>query len=69
MDKTCVLESVKHGQHICISVKHGQNMCILNFTYISFFTDLETDCNLYKVLHNIHLIKCHRQQVLINSSC
>ena len=40
MDKTYVLESVKHGQSICIrvlnmektyvleSVKHGQNICI-----------------------------------------
>ena len=40
MDKTYVLERVKHGQNICIrvlnmdktyvleSVKHGQNMCI-----------------------------------------
>ena len=28
MDKTYVLESVKHGQNICIKVKHGQNICI-----------------------------------------
>jgi hypothetical protein len=29
MDKTYVLESVKHGQtYILESVKHGQNICI-----------------------------------------
>ena len=33
MDKTYVLESVKHGQNICIReslnmVKHGKNICI-----------------------------------------